>query len=506
METQLQGEEEGAKVPPTDKPTVPLSSLKMMFESKVSGESGDAGGCSPEKMEVEDKVFDPMVETTPLRDRMALYQAAVSKLDAASSTFSDLDMEMRASSTRQKENVPPTSPDTASVYEIDSTKGSAADGTGSCTTSVSDQSQSKALKKFCLPVRESCVMCLKTVYPLERLMANQQLYHNSCFRCVHCNTKLSLVNYASLNSNIYCKPHFCQLFKAKGNYDEGFGHRPRKDLWEARGEDVEEQVKEVPTDDSASPTVEESPLEKVNVLTATLETWAQSSSEKLEKPVETGRLKISWPPQTEEREEGLPQACAPADGGVVCPTRPKWPPEGDSTPVSAEKAELSNICSSSSLKERSRPFSVSSSTPPTAPPGETRPAPLRPMEKEDSVEEAPIAHTAKAEATPLPAEDAREEEDQVDEEEQVDEDEMDGDVAEVKGDDQEEVEQVSLTCQSTSPDNTSPTSPLSESSAGPEPQKNSQDVGFWDGEEDQTNDSMEDLIRRNRFYDEEDEE
>uniref|UniRef100_A0A671RMM2 LIM domain and actin-binding protein 1-like n=1 Tax=Sinocyclocheilus anshuiensis TaxID=1608454 RepID=A0A671RMM2_9TELE len=95
-----------------------------------------------------------------------------------------------------------------------------------------DQNQPKAVRKFRLPVLETCVTCLKTVYPLEKLVANQQIYHNTCFRCAYCNTKLSLVNYASLHNNVYCKPHFCQLFKAKGNYDEGFGHRPHKELWE----------------------------------------------------------------------------------------------------------------------------------------------------------------------------------------------------------------------------------------------------------------------------------
>uniref|UniRef100_A0A668AD96 LIM domain and actin binding 1 n=1 Tax=Myripristis murdjan TaxID=586833 RepID=A0A668AD96_9TELE len=86
-------------------------------------------------------------------------------------------------------------------------------------------------KNFCLPVRETCIACQKTVYPLERLVADQHIYHKICFRCVHCNTKLSLGNYASLHNNVYCKPHFSQLFKAKGNYDEGFGHRPHKELW-----------------------------------------------------------------------------------------------------------------------------------------------------------------------------------------------------------------------------------------------------------------------------------
>lgn len=46
------------------------------------------------------------------------------------------------------------------------------------------------VQSFRLPVRETCVSCLKTVYPLERLVANQHVYHSSCFRCSHCNTKL----------------------------------------------------------------------------------------------------------------------------------------------------------------------------------------------------------------------------------------------------------------------------------------------------------------------------
>uniref|UniRef100_A0A8C3KLM0 LIM zinc-binding domain-containing protein n=1 Tax=Calidris pygmaea TaxID=425635 RepID=A0A8C3KLM0_9CHAR len=89
--------------------------------------------------------------------------------------------------------------------------------------------------KFQLPVKETCVGCQKTVYPMERLFANQQVFHISCFRCSYCNSKLSLGTYASLRGNIYCKPHFNQLFKSKGNYDEGFGHKQHKELWAAGG-------------------------------------------------------------------------------------------------------------------------------------------------------------------------------------------------------------------------------------------------------------------------------
>ncbi|KAK7154950.1 hypothetical protein R3I93_009789 [Phoxinus phoxinus] len=35
---------------------------------------------------------------------------------------------------------------------------------------------------------------------------------------------------------MYCKPHYKQLFKSKGNYDEGFGERPHKDLWSTKNQ------------------------------------------------------------------------------------------------------------------------------------------------------------------------------------------------------------------------------------------------------------------------------
>uniref|UniRef100_A0A672NTL1 LIM zinc-binding domain-containing protein n=1 Tax=Sinocyclocheilus grahami TaxID=75366 RepID=A0A672NTL1_SINGR len=78
---------------------------------------------------------------------------------------------------------------------------------------------------------ELCRVCRKRVYPMESLIANKQNFHKSCFRCAHCSSQLSLGNYASLHGRMYCKPHYKQLFKSKGNYDEGFGERPHKELW-----------------------------------------------------------------------------------------------------------------------------------------------------------------------------------------------------------------------------------------------------------------------------------
>uniref|UniRef100_A0A669QP95 LIM zinc-binding domain-containing protein n=1 Tax=Phasianus colchicus TaxID=9054 RepID=A0A669QP95_PHACC len=89
-------------------------------------------------------------------------------------------------------------------------------------------------RKLLFQENEICTLCQQRVYPMERLVADKQNFHKSCFRCHHCGSQLSLGNYASLHGQIYCKPHFKQLFKSKGNYDEGFGHKQHKDLWKPK--------------------------------------------------------------------------------------------------------------------------------------------------------------------------------------------------------------------------------------------------------------------------------
>jgi cysteine/glycine-rich protein len=69
-----------------------------------------------------------------------------------------------------------------------------------------------------------CVVCDKAVYVNERLVADERVFHTTCFKCGHCAKTLTLGNYASINDKTYCKPHFKQLFAEKGgNYGEAFG-------------------------------------------------------------------------------------------------------------------------------------------------------------------------------------------------------------------------------------------------------------------------------------------
>lgn len=62
---------------------------------------------------------------------------------------------------------------------------------------------------------------LPQVYIMEKLDADGKVFHKGCFKCCQCKKPIGLGNYASLEGQIYCKPHFKQLFKLKGNYSEG---------------------------------------------------------------------------------------------------------------------------------------------------------------------------------------------------------------------------------------------------------------------------------------------
>jgi len=76
--------------------------------------------------------------------------------------------------------------------------------------------------------QSKCCVCNKTVYDKERVREDNSqgetfIFHKACFRCKVCNNVLGVGNFAALNNEFYCKPHFKQLFASKGNYSEGFG-------------------------------------------------------------------------------------------------------------------------------------------------------------------------------------------------------------------------------------------------------------------------------------------
>ncbi|XP_069327912.1 xin actin-binding repeat-containing protein 2 isoform X3 [Eulemur rufifrons] len=186
----------------------------------------------------------------------------------------------------------------------------------------------KQIKKLLLQDKEICILCQKTVYPMECLVADKQSFHKSCFRCHHCNSKLSLGNYASLHGQIYCKPHFKQLFKSKGNYDEGFGHKRHKDRWNCKNQSNSADF--IPNEERhlCKSTVANTLI--LGDLNKHLDAGNnERQRDDLRKLGERGKLKIVWPPSRE-----MPKKTFPLEDELRM-IKPKWPPEM-TTPTSTE--------------------------------------------------------------------------------------------------------------------------------------------------------------------------
>ncbi|XP_030630551.1 LIM domain and actin-binding protein 1-like [Chanos chanos] len=139
-----------------------------------------------------------------------------------------------------------------------------------------------------------CSACLTPVYPMEKMVADKLILHHGCFCCKHCKKKLSLHNYSALYGEFYCMPHYQQLFKRKGNYDEGFGHKQHKDHWVQKTEEPKTDAK-----------IHLAPKNEVDSVDGSLESPAcvsvKSQAHK-EKPTQStsvsrNKLRISWPPE-----------------------------------------------------------------------------------------------------------------------------------------------------------------------------------------------------------------
>ncbi|NWI60555.1 LIMA1 protein, partial [Calyptomena viridis] len=583
-----------------EKYNVPLTKLKMMFEkgeapqpkvpreprrsavgrrvseNSLSSEDCEAAqgdrshstaghlvesspGLSPDRAEPRRGLDVPRAAEPSLRDRLAKYQAAVSKQGSSSgllpmSEIPASESDPKNSKCGQKDVAPSEDcsscqdGDKVSVGENSPSVHSAlledghaartpeheaeaprAGGTrqqkvGAKATGHSEASPPKAVKKFQLPMKESCVGCHKTVYPMERLFANQQVFHISCFRCSYCNSKLSLGTYASLRGNIYCKPHFNQLFKAKGNYDEGFGHKQHKELWAGKTECEESPEKTAPggnvPETPQSPGVEDAPIAKVGVLAATMEAKAAAVPEREERPAETKKLRIAWPPPSDQNIQG-----SALDEGIKV-LKPKWPPEEEVSKPDVQEdvdLDLKKLRRSSSLRERSRPFTVAASFRTVSVKGhkaENSPSPAKAdrdtlrtgedlereavvekQQKEKKVEHRNIQNTEeKTVEEDWELSGVRTAEQNVVENGQVSADTDE----EEHATEEPEIPNEEL-LEPNSPKPPSLANVLSAKESSPNQNRRSQDVGFWEGD-DVEDLSVEEQIKRNRYYEDDDEE
>ncbi|CAG2162779.1 unnamed protein product, partial [Oppiella nova] len=64
-----------------------------------------------------------------------------------------------------------------------------------------------------------CKVCSKHVYQMEKIKAEKSVFHKQCFRCKECNKQLNVDNYSSHEGQLYCMPHFKQLFQPKAKFD-----------------------------------------------------------------------------------------------------------------------------------------------------------------------------------------------------------------------------------------------------------------------------------------------
>ncbi|KAM7378870.1 hypothetical protein PAMP_004464 [Pampus punctatissimus] len=141
-----------------------------------------------------------------------------------------------------------------------------------------------------------CSACLTPVYPMEKMVANKLILHKNCFCCKHCMKKLSIHNYSSLYGEFYCISHYQQLFKKKGNYDEGFGHQQHKNRWLQKSKEINEE------DSVSTPKMTKS---NINTSGGSRESSAgvfvtKSSAREMgydNGANVRGKLKMSWPPE-----------------------------------------------------------------------------------------------------------------------------------------------------------------------------------------------------------------
>ncbi|EEF51155.1 LIM domain-containing protein WLIM2b [Ricinus communis] len=69
---------------------------------------------------------------------------------------------------------------------------------------------------------EKCKACDKTVHFIEMITADGISYHKTCFKCSHCDGRLVMSSYSSMEGVLYCKPHFEQLFRETGSFGKKF--------------------------------------------------------------------------------------------------------------------------------------------------------------------------------------------------------------------------------------------------------------------------------------------
>ncbi|XP_008793824.1 LIM domain-containing protein WLIM1-like [Phoenix dactylifera] len=133
---------------------------------------------------------------------------------------------------------------------------------GSSRSAKADRSnghESNANSRFLsmfVGTQDKCVVCKKTVYPIEKVALDGTSYHRPCFKCSHGGCVISPSNYIAHDGRLYCKHHHSQLFMAKGNFSQ----------LEDRHEDIKVPTENPVPDENAVP--DENPVPDDNAESA----------------------------------------------------------------------------------------------------------------------------------------------------------------------------------------------------------------------------------------------
>lgn len=109
---------------------------------------------------------------------------------------------------------------------------------------------------------------------------------------------------------MYCTPHYKQLFKSKGNYDEGFGQKPHKELWSNKN-----QQNSAPR----SPVHERKAASPAPITVVAQDYDAGKSGEENKRPAT--KITVVWPPL-----EDSPKKSFTVEEELKL-VKPSWPPK-----------------------------------------------------------------------------------------------------------------------------------------------------------------------------------
>lgn len=118
---------------------------------------------------------------------------------------------------------------------------------------------------------------------------------------------------------MYCKPHYKQLFKSKGNYDEGFGERPHKELWSTKNQSNSSETYNIKNSPPVNFNVKVTHSPQENDPNITERITPEKMNDDIKKPA--NKMAVVWPPLSDSPKKSFNLE---DDVKVV---KPVWPPQ-----------------------------------------------------------------------------------------------------------------------------------------------------------------------------------